>query len=141
MTRQHGQSIIEVLFVVGIVATLVAAIASLTVLSFKSKTKGEDRSVAVNLGQKILENYTSQASDDPSTFWTYMARGDTQTQFAFLPQGYQAEAVFAQDASNCEAIRCGTIKVTISYSKEAGVTNVTMKKRFTKAVLVPTPSN
>lgn len=132
--KTAGQSIIEVMFVVGLVAVLVGAVASLTVASLNSKNRRSDREKALQLAEKAVEEYTSEAVSDSVGFWAKMQSGSVETETAL--GGYNLTATFSLDSSGCEGSRCGKIVVEVRYTQDQVSQTVTIEKKFVKNLLI-----
>jgi hypothetical protein len=67
--KDRGQSIIEVLFAVGVVGIVVVAVAILVTSSLSVSRKTLNRSDAVRIAEGVLESLTILKENAPHTFW------------------------------------------------------------------------
>ena len=67
--KEQGQSIVEVVFSIGVVALVVTGIVSLLIGTVGSRTKSYDRKKAVELSQIVMEKIVEEKNTDPATFW------------------------------------------------------------------------
>ncbi len=67
--KKKGQSLVEVIFAVGVVGIMVAGIAILVTSTLGSKRRVLERSDAVKLAQSALEDMTILEKNNPSLFW------------------------------------------------------------------------
>lgn len=134
--QNKGQSIIEVMFAVGLVSLLVGAVATLSIASFKSKTQGVDRKVALDLLEKKVESLVSLSVSDPVMFWGKIGGVSDSERSG----GYSMETKYEWDNVACTGNRCGKVTVTVTFDKGSGETVVKMEKKFVKGVLLLTPT-
>lgn len=69
MKKKSGFSIIELLFLVAVVAIVAVGVTSLSVLSFKTKVQSDEFSKMVFFTNMTLDGYVAQAKNDKSNFW------------------------------------------------------------------------
>lgn len=64
-----GQSLMEVMFAVGVLALVLSGVVVLLVTSVSTRTKGFDRNKATRLGELVTEELISNKNNTPTTFW------------------------------------------------------------------------
>lgn len=64
-----GQSIVELIFAVGIIVLVVTGLVALSVNNINSKSRGFDRKKATELSQLVMENLIDQKKNKPDEFW------------------------------------------------------------------------
>lgn len=69
MKKNRGQSLIELVFIVGIIVLGVTGIISLIVKSMGARTSGYDRKTAVQIAEIKMEGLVSQKKNNPDNFW------------------------------------------------------------------------
>lgn len=70
MKASGGFSVIELLFLVAVVAIVTVGVTSLSVLSFKTKVQSDEFSKMVFFTNMTLDGYVAQAKNDRSNFWS-----------------------------------------------------------------------
>jgi Tfp pilus assembly protein PilV len=133
----YGQSLIEVVFSVGIIVMVLTAVVSLVVSSLHSRTNNYDRKRAAELGQKVIENLVAEKQSDPTNFfnpasdvfWAGLNLGNTQTMDGY--DGYYYAIDYAPTAGGCTTV-CANVTVAVGYSGEADDTNVIFTRFFSK---------
>jgi len=69
MIKQRGQSLVEVIFSVGILVVVIMAVVSLMVKTTGIKTMELQRKKAVEMSEVIVENLLENKKNDPDDFW------------------------------------------------------------------------
>ncbi|MFZ2153130.1 MAG: hypothetical protein WAV41_03675 [Microgenomates group bacterium] len=69
MKKQMGQSLIEVVFSIGLIAVVVSGVVFLLVQSLGAKSKSYERKKAVELSQNVIEGMVESKSADATSFW------------------------------------------------------------------------
>lgn len=69
MKNKKGQSLIEIVFSIGIVVLVMTGAAILVVNTTKAKTMTLERQKAVEVSQKLIENKISSIKNNPLAFW------------------------------------------------------------------------
>ncbi len=67
--RIRGQSLVEVVFAIAIIALTLTGVAVLMVYNLSARTKSFDRKKAAELGEKIMEQLVKDERDTPLNFW------------------------------------------------------------------------
>lgn len=78
MRNKNGFSIIELLFLVAVVAIVTVGVTSLSVFSFKTKVQSDEFSKMVFFANTTLNNYVAQAKNDRINFWNGLDSVDKQ---------------------------------------------------------------
>ncbi|MBP9817969.1 hypothetical protein KBC75_04445 [Candidatus Shapirobacteria bacterium] len=121
-----GQSLIEVIFSVGLIVMVVTGVVVLMVNSLAARTKGFDRKKAVELAQVVMEGMVQQEATDGSEFWdlnsNYWLTNNSKTQTNSNYKGYTYVVDIVQFSGNgCSAIKfeCATASVSVGWSGSA----------------------
>ncbi len=69
--KLNGQSLIDVIFSIGILVLVLTGVLVLIVSTAKLKTIDSKRSKAVEMSQRLIEQEIKKAKDNPSLFWTF----------------------------------------------------------------------
>lgn len=117
MRRDSGQSLIEVVFAVGVIAIVMTGVASLMVYNLGSRTKSFDRKKATELGEKVIERLVFEERDQPVTFWDLSDRS-SQSDADFPGYVYSVDFTNIADGTNCGVGRtdCAEVSVMIGWS-------------------------
>ncbi len=69
MKNQKGQSIVELVFAIGVVALVMTGVVILLVNSFGARNKSFDRKKAVELAEIVTEDLVSYSKNNYEAFW------------------------------------------------------------------------
>jgi type II secretory pathway pseudopilin PulG len=69
MKEQKGQSIVELVFAIGVVALVMTGVVILLVNSFGARNKSFDRKKAVELAEIVTEDLVNWSKNDFQAFW------------------------------------------------------------------------
>lgn len=67
--KNKGQSLVELVFAVGIIILVVTGMIVLLINTMGAKSKGFDRKKAVQMAEIIMEDLVSQKKNDADNFW------------------------------------------------------------------------
>lgn len=134
-----GQSLVEVVIAVGIVAMVVSGMVVLMTKSLGSKTSGFERKRAVELSEIVIENIVNEKTHDPSSFWNASSSfwttklGQSLQNPAYPNYSYTLEFTERSGGSCGPAggqIDCADVKVTIFW--QGGVESSTFTRFFSR---------
>lgn len=104
MKLNRGQSIVEVVFAIGIIALTLTGVAVLMVFNLSARTSSFDRKKASELGEKVMEQLVAEVKNEPLTFWQLSDRSDlTDTDFP----GYNYSVGFTNITNDSDYPNCG----------------------------------
>jgi Tfp pilus assembly protein PilV len=140
--NEEGQSLVEVVFAVGVIIVVLTAVLSLLVTSLRSRTQGFDRKKAAELGQKVVEQLVEEKNQDENSFWnigsTFWAanNGITQTMSGYPNYNYTIGFTQVVGAGgNCPgtaaAFVCANATIGVGWSGNI-VQNVVFTRFFSK---------
>ncbi|HPT66318.1 MAG TPA: hypothetical protein PK257_03360 [Candidatus Woesebacteria bacterium] len=91
MKNKKGQSLIDVVFSIGIVVLVLTGVIVLVVSTAKVKRVAFERQKAVELSQLLIENKILESKNDPTAFWNggYSSDDKPVTDFGDDFDGYQ----------------------------------------------------
>jgi hypothetical protein len=121
--HSRGQSLIDLIFSVGIIVLVLSGVVVLMVSSISTKTKGFDRKTASRMAELVMERMVSVKESDPVGFfgpsYTYATASD-QT----LPEfpGYSYSIIFSD--YRCLLNPCVMVAVTAKWTDKAPQTFV-----------------
>lgn len=111
-----GQSIVEVVFAVGITIMALSGVIMLIVNSLGAKNKVFDRKVAVGMGQVVVENLVAGSLNDIENFWQLQNVSDQK--LAGFPDDYLYDVTY--DSSRLSCTKCTEATVTIRWVRAVG---------------------
>lgn len=138
-SNNNGQSVVELVFTVGIIILVVTGIIVLLVNTIGAKTKVFDRRKAVQMAQIIMEDLVSQQKNQADSFWLLNSL-DTNDFDGLSDQfpGYDSEVEFTNITAdpvypNCGVGRtdCTEATVTIDWQGK-NPQSVTFTRFFSK---------
>lgn len=95
--NNKGQSMVELVFSVGIIVLALTGVVILVINSLGAKTKSGDRTKAAELGEIVVENLVNQKKNDADNFWLLNNQIDrTNEKFP----GYVYSITFTNIANN-----------------------------------------
>jgi len=141
MKGEKGQSMIEIVFAIGIIVTVLAGIAALLVSSLHSRTSGYDRKKAAELGQKVIEKLIEESRQNPATFWNNSSSfwssniGVVQTMAGFANYSYtigMTQVVNVGASCRPAVFECAETTVRVGWSGAGTGEGVTFTRFFAK---------
>lgn len=127
-----GQSIIEVVFAVGVIGLVLTGVISLVVKSVNSNSKTMTRDKAVELANIVMEGLVAKQKNSPATFWNLTDVSIPQV-WPDFDNRYKYEFDFTRNSTSgsCSVsrINCAQVDVTVSWQAETSK-NVTFSRFF-----------
>jgi len=77
MNNKRGQSLIDVVFSVGILALVLVGVMMLVASTTKAKTMASERQKATQLSQLLIENKVVEIKNDLLSFWSSVHEDET----------------------------------------------------------------
>ena len=137
--NNRGQSLIEVVFAIGIILFVISGVVSLLLSSFGSRTKSYDRLKAVELSQIVIESIINQEVTDPINFWNLQSAywvanlGTTQTNSLYPSYDFSIGVIPRNDigcSNNLPLMNCVDVVVNVGWS--GSQTNESFNRFFSK---------
>lgn len=104
MNNKKGQSLIDVVFSIGILALVLVGVMMLVVSTTKAKIMTSERQKAIQLSQLLIENKVVEVKNDMLSFWNSEHVGGvgvTKTDFS----GYLYDVEYSDcDSDSCKII-------------------------------------
>lgn len=133
--KNKGQSMIELIFAIGIIVLVLTGVVILVINSLGAKTKTGDRTKAAELGEIVVENLVDQKKNDADNFWLLNSQTD-QTDSRF--PGYTYSVGFTNIENNAVypacgvgATNCAEAVINIGWSG-AEIQNLSFTRFFSK---------
>lgn len=121
--ERQGQSLIEVLFAMGVTLLLVTGVVVLATRTLGSKRRVLGRSEAVKIATEAMEDLTIQSENDASVFWDIDWPGDCPD-----IEGY--DCIYSYETPDCPGDEnCLEATVTVTWI-DGEEKNVTLTKFF-----------
>lgn len=109
----RGQSLVDMIFSVGIIILVLSGIVVLMVNSVSIKTKGFDRKTASRMAEVVMEGMVSAKADDPVGFFGKTVYATTVDKTLSEFPGYSYSIGFG-DYSGCTP-SCVMVTVTVKW--------------------------
>lgn len=77
MLKNKGQSLLEVVIIIGVVGVAMVAVTLASTISIRNSRIAKERSVARNYAQEILEQLKAEKAADPDTFLSQASNTET----------------------------------------------------------------
>ncbi|HEX8923754.1 MAG TPA: prepilin-type N-terminal cleavage/methylation domain-containing protein [Patescibacteria group bacterium] len=140
MSNKKGQSLIEVIFAIGVIVLTLSGVVMLMVKVLSSRTKVFDQKKATEFGQQAIEKLIEEKKNDPSSFWDlnsgYWTANNGTTQAGTNPYGgyfYTVTAFPITSGANCPASPLGCISadINVGWSGSGGY-EIKLNRYFTR---------
>lgn len=113
LKKQFGQSMVEMVFAITIVALVITGAVVLIVNSIGVKNRSFDRKKAMEMAEIVTENLVDQKKNDSTYFWEQNQKiGQTLANFS----GYSYDIGYS--GMNCGPTTCTLVTVTINWSND-----------------------
>lgn len=135
-----GQSLVEVVFSIGVIILVLTAVISLVVASLHSRTSGYDRKKAAELGQVVMEKLVAERQQNPDDFWDVGSsfwidnRGTTQVMSGYSGYNYAIDFTQRIDVGgSCPVtpFKCADAAIGVGYSSDM-TKNVVFTRFFSR---------
>lgn len=119
LSNSRGQSVIEVVFLIGALALVLAGAVALMVNSLSSRTRGFDRKKAAELAEYVIEGYVNVKTNTPETFWQETQTNLSDQNLSQYP-GYSYDVGFSNVTSQyaCSS-QCVEARITVKWQRDA----------------------
>lgn len=131
--RSNGQSLIEVVFSIGIIMVVLSGVVFLIISTLGAKTKSYDRKKAVEISQNVIEGMVQTKMSDGTSFWNigsayWVALGQNH-----VDGDYNYNVTVTQFSGNgCSAVvlECVNARVNVTWKNGEVIEN--FNRFFTK---------
>lgn len=113
MRKSKGQSLLEMIVVIGVTGIALVAVALAATFSVRNARVARERATARNYAAEILEDIRSDRTADPETFFTAGSRTETLDPVGTAP-------VFSRTVTYTEVITGEKVQVQIHITWEDG---------------------
>jgi hypothetical protein len=127
--RNLGQSIVELVFAIGIIVLVVTGVVALIVSNINSKSRGFDRKKATELAQIVMEDLLQKKKNDSLIFWTLDMNKIGLPSACSPPNNYVCLVTLSSPSVPCTD--CVNAKVSIGWSG-SGTQIVEFNRLFSK---------
>lgn len=127
MIAEKGQSLVEVVFSVGVITLVITGVVALMVKTISLKTLGAQRKKASEMTEVVIENLLEQKKVDGDNFWALNDKiGETLASgFEGYTYGVDLEQVVGSGCSST-IVECANANITINW----GDNQTLIVKRF-----------
>lgn len=120
MKKQKGQSIVELVFAIGVVALVMTGVVILLVNSFGARNKSFDRKKAVELAEIVTEDLIDWSKNDFEAFWDTGSNppwefGD-QTKAEFPGYTYRLSHEWSADCT--PSTDCAKVNIKVTWLED-----------------------
>jgi hypothetical protein len=124
--KQLGQSLLEIVFSIGIIALVITGSVVLIVNSVGVKNNGFERKKATEMGEIIIEELIDQRRNSSETFWSLTSKtGETLPKF----DGYTYSISYNNDGISCSD--CTNAVVNINWGDDK---SLVVSRFFSKTI-------
>ena len=130
MKSEKGQSLVEVVFSVGIMVVIIAGVVSLMAKTISLKTAASQRKKAADMAELVIENILDKKKNDASNFWNLTDITSPQVVSGY--EGFTYVVDYERITGNgCSVtvVECADANITISWGDNQ---NITVKRFFSK---------
>ena len=119
ISKHNGQSVIELLFAVGVLVLVLGGVASLLIRSLNSRSKGFDRKKATELAELVMEGLIAKERNDSEDFWR-MENEINQNNSDFDGYVYSVGFSGVDGSADCVGTdrHCAYVKITVNWVKD-----------------------
>lgn len=111
--RRAGQSLIEVVFSIGVIALVITGSVILIVSAVGLKNSGFQRKRATEMAELVVENLIDQKENNGDSFWNLEAKSDEELS-GF--EGYKYSVGYDSTGLSCS--NCTNATVTINWGND-----------------------
>lgn len=135
--NNRGQSLIEVIFAIGVVGMVLTGIAALLVNSLGSRSKSYERIKAAEVAQIAIENLVLTENSNSSEFWNlnssfWSGKIGVPLTNSNYPKYNYIISVTPNTSNGCTATTCMDVTVGVGWSGSAGGVRDTFTRFFSK---------
>lgn len=130
MKSEKGQSLVEVVFSVGIMVIIIAGVVSLMAKTISLKTAAAQRKKAADMAELVIENILEQKKNDATGFWNLTDITTPQTVSGYDGFSYVIDYErFSGNGCSATVVECANADITVSWGDNQ---NITVKRFFSK---------
>ncbi len=123
MINQKGQSLVEVIFAIGILTIVITAVVSLIVKTTGVRSVETDRKKASEMSAVIVEQLLESKNNNPDSFWQLNDITTPQTVDGFDGFTYVVDFTPNHDGNcNTSTTECANAKITINWGNNQFLT-------------------
>lgn len=105
MNNKKGQSLVDVVFSIGILSLVLVGVMMLVVSTAKAKMAASERQKAIQLSQLLIENKVVEIKNDPLVFWNALNHNNVTDQTNVDFTGYLYDVEYSDcDSKSCKII-------------------------------------
>lgn len=124
MKKMSGQSLVEAVVAVGVMALVISGVVMLMTNTLGAKTRGFDRKKAVEMSEVVMEGIVNEKRSNPDSFWNpasayWVALEGPLTLADYSGYTYQIDFNEEYDGGDCGgqgSWNCAEVTVTIGWT-------------------------
>lgn len=140
MKSRGGQSLVELVFAVGIIMLVLSGLAMLIVNSMGMRSRGFDRKKASELSERVIENLIDSEANSSNEFWDLGSNfwatnnGTTQTMTGYTNYYYVVRGTrsTAGDCGATSSFVCASVVVNIGWSGAKAGEEISVNRFFSR---------
>lgn len=121
MNKRKGQSIIEAVIMIGVLAMVMTGAVVLLLNSISSRTRGFDRKKAIELGETVIEDLVDSKNNNPAEFWKLT---DVPISENKSKAGYEGYTYMITFVPTVLCAGCSEAVVSVMWNRDVGYSTV-----------------
>lgn len=119
MIKNKGQSLVEVIFGIGVVGLVLTGVVTLVIKSISVNTESYGRDKAVKLANVVVEELIASEKNDPQSFWS-LTDVSNQTMTGFEGYSYSIDFVEETGGAYCSLprVNCAFAEIEVNWPGE-----------------------
>lgn len=131
--NKSGQSLIEVVFSIGIIMVVISGVVFLIISTLGAKTKSYDRKKAVEISQNVVEGMVQTKMSDGTSFWDLGSAYWTDLAQNHIDGEYNYNVTVTQYSGNgCSLMETECINARVNVNWKDGEVIESFNRFFTK---------
>ena len=137
MKSEKGQSLVEIIFSVGVISLVIVGVVSLVVNVIGTKNSSLRRKKAAELGETVVEDLLNQKKSNPGQFWQLVSVGET-TLPGFDGYVYNVGYTEVNNITGCQKekptdmAKCANAVINIIW--DSGKNNLSVTRFFSRTI-------
>jgi Tfp pilus assembly protein PilV len=130
--KELGQSLLEVVFSIGVIALVVTGSVALIINAVGLKNNSLQRKKAAEMAETIIEDLIKKEKSEMEVFWE--KNGETEAVLNNF-EGFDYLIEYSDvDVSGCDSSSCTNVTVTINWGNPDNLKNLEVSRFFSRSV-------
>lgn len=126
-----GQSMIEVVVAIGVMALTLVGVVALMAASAGIQNNQQRRQSATKLAEKVSEGLVNLRDTNPTAFWA-LTPAVAATDSDYLGYTYSVSYVPDNTCNNLPVVKCVNVTITVSWTGSKGTESFTLLRFFNR---------